>query len=346
MPNELISEIFGYLDSYQAFHSFYDLNIRFRNILIPSNHPIRIHISSVSKPAFEYYLTQVILPNTNRIQSFRLSNPFVTDMIVPLRLFMKYMTRLETLVIHNIESYCIESIVHLLVSLPVLSTLIITSINEIKGQNDLYQKIFRLPALKYCQLSVETLEWSKPLSTTKNQLSPIEHLNIKHKVSLDQLDSLLFYTPQLCRLSVNCLKLGDNSPSSSSSLSMSLLTHVSLKTDPVPFDDFELLATKYFRLLRSLRLVVYFSNQYSNITYLNADRWEQLISTHIHNLHIFDFQHQYCTWDNDRNRHSYETQVNKFNSPFWIEHQWFFEHQYYEWMYSDTATFYSINSSR
>jgi hypothetical protein len=57
------------------------------------------------------------------------------------------LSRLETLTINDIESEYIEKIINHLSSLSVLSSLTITSTGNIKNQNDIYQKIFRLPAL-------------------------------------------------------------------------------------------------------------------------------------------------------------------------------------------------------
>ncbi|CAF0863837.1 unnamed protein product [Rotaria sordida] len=80
--------------------------------------------------------------------------------------------------------------------------------------------------------------------------------------------------------------------------------------------------------------------------YLNANRWERLILTHMLNLCIFDFEHQYRTWFYNDDRQVYEAQINMFNSLFWIERQWFFENQYYRIRYSNIATLYSTNPYR
>jgi hypothetical protein len=154
---------------------------------------------------------------------------------------MKNLTQLETLVINDIESDSIEAIVNHLSSLSVLSSLIILSIDHIKNQNDIYQKIFRLTALKYCQILFETLRTLKPLSIATNQFSSIEHLVINHNVSLDQLDSLLSYVPQLHRLSFGHLDGSRITRIHMNSIPLNSLTNVSLKLDSVNFNDFELL---------------------------------------------------------------------------------------------------------
>ncbi|CAF1566917.1 unnamed protein product [Rotaria sordida] len=142
---------------------------------------------------------------TYRIKSICLSDPFAADMSLLLFPIIANLTQLTTLIINNIESNYIEHIVNHLSSLPLLSSLIIISIDNIKNQNDIYYKIFRLPTLKYCQLLIETLRYLRPLSIAKNEFSSIEHLVINNKISINQLNSLLSYVPQLHRLSIGYL---------------------------------------------------------------------------------------------------------------------------------------------
>jgi hypothetical protein len=255
--------------------------------------------------------------------------------------------RLETLIIDNIESDYIEEVINHLSSLSVLSSLTIISLDYIKNQNDIYQKIFRLPALKYCQMLIETKQYLKPLPIATNEFSPIEHLVINNKVSFIQLDSLLSYVPQLRRLSFGYLDGSRNSRITKSSITLSYLIDVSLKLYSVDFNDFQVLVTDFFRQVQVLRIIVCF-NQYriSDMQYVYANLWERLISTSMPNLRIFDFEHQYRTWYNNYDRQIYETEVNKFNSSFWIKRQWFFEYQYQWAMRTKVAIFYSTNPYR
>jgi hypothetical protein len=135
LSNELIYETFEFLDFHHAFYGFYNLNQRFQNLFI-SNLPIKINISSISKCSFHRYLTHIIIPYAYRIQSLRLSNPFAADMCLSLFPIMTNFTRLETVIINNIQSDYIEEVVNHLSSLSVLSSLTIISIGYIKNQND------------------------------------------------------------------------------------------------------------------------------------------------------------------------------------------------------------------
>ncbi|CAF4160252.1 unnamed protein product [Rotaria sordida] len=346
LSNELIYEIFEFLNYHHAFQAFYDLKQRFQDLFLNSNLPIKINISSISKSKLQHYLTHIIKPCAYRIELFRLSNPFI-DLCLLLLPIMKNLTQLTTLILNNIESNYIEQIVNHLSCLPVLSSLIITSIDTIKNHKNIYYKIFRLSILKYCQILIELLQCPKSLPVATNEFSTIEHLIINHEISIDQLPILLSYVPQLRRLSIGNLKEPKFNRTERGSISLNYLTNVSLKLDNVNFDDFEILVTNYFRQIQVLTIAIQYIGFYVNSTqYLNADRWEQLISTYMLNLRIFDFQLSYRGLDSYDERQAFETLINKFNSTFWIEHQWFFGHHYHHITWSNAAVFYSRNPYR
>jgi hypothetical protein len=260
---------------------------------------------------------------------------------------MTNLTRLTTLIINNIEADYVELTVAHLSSLPVLSSLTIISIGSIRNQNNIYQKIFRLPALKYCKLFIRTVRRLEPLSIATNEFSPIEHLVINNQVSINQLDSLLSYVPQLRRLSLDNFNGYITSGIRSNAIQLNYLTDVSLKSHSISFNDFQPLVIDLFRQVQILRIEIYtYYFSATDMGYLNADRWEQLISTHMMNLRIFDLQLQYGSYNDNIDRQGYETEVKKFNSLFWMKHQWFFEYQYYKSRNSNTMIFYSTNPYR
>jgi hypothetical protein len=210
LSNEIIYEIFEFLDHHHAFQSFENLNKRYLNLFVHLNLPIKISISSIPKSTFHRYLTQIIIPNTYRLTSLRVSSPFAGDMYLLLSPMMTKLTRVERLVINNIEGKYIEEVVNHLSCFPVLSSLTITCIDRAKNQNDIYETIVRLSTLKYCQMLIESNEKSPLLSIATNEFSSRERLIIKNKVLVNELDSLLSYFPQLRRLSLGHLSGYDN----------------------------------------------------------------------------------------------------------------------------------------
>ncbi|CAF3679157.1 unnamed protein product [Rotaria sordida] len=347
LSNELIYEIFEYLDFYHVFETFYDLNKRFQDLFIHSNLSIKINISSISKSKCQRYLTHFIMHQTHRIKTLRLSNPFATDMTLLLFPIITNLTRLESLIITNIESKYIKQIINHLSSLPMLSLLIIISIDTIKNQNGIYQKIFRLPALKYCQMFFNILRERKHLHLPTNEFSLIEHLVINDQILINQLDNLLSCVPQLRRLSLNNLYGFSHDRTLTKSITLNYLTHVSLRLYAVHFEDFESITKDFFHKVEILRIYVRCQSVHlSNTEYLNGNRWERLISTHMLNLRIFDFQHQDHIYDYKDDTLTYETHINMFNSSFWIKRQWFFESQWYTKKHYGILTFYSTNPYR
>ncbi|CAF1062997.1 unnamed protein product [Rotaria sordida] len=88
---------------------------------------------------------------------------------------------------------------------------------------------------------------------------------------------------------------------------------------------------------------IYITN---DVTYADNKRWERLILSHMPNLRVFDIRHEDWPKHANNNQLVLDTQINPFTSSFWIERQWFFEHQCYHLRYTDCTIFYSINPYR
>ncbi|CAF4235294.1 unnamed protein product, partial [Rotaria sordida] len=151
IPNEIIYDIFEFLDVYHMYTAFFNLNIRFQNLLTDSNLSIKINLSLMSRSTFEHQYKHIIRLNKHRISSLRLSNLFTIDMIFsPIRIVSKFI-RLKTLHINNIQSKYVEKLLKYLACLSYLSSLIIIVVDCVENKNKLYRRIFRLPVLKYCK---------------------------------------------------------------------------------------------------------------------------------------------------------------------------------------------------
>ncbi|CAF4707771.1 unnamed protein product [Rotaria sp. Silwood1] len=317
IPNEIIYEIFEFLDVYHMYTAFFNLNIRFQNLFANSNLPIKINLSLTSRSTFEHQYKPIIMLNKHRISSLRLSNLFTIDMIFsPIRIVSK-LIHLQTLHMNNIQSKCIEKLLKYLASLPCLSSLIILVVDCVENKNKLYRRIFRLPVLKYCKITMTKFVESEPLSIAINKYSSIEHLVINNGCYLHELISLLSYVPQLRRLSLRDLYGTFIKQTELHSIVFNYLTHISINKTNMTFDEFELLIRNHFPQIQSL----YFSRNFDD-EFLNANRWQRLISSYMSQLRIFDC---HCTISafNERN---FQDLLNHFNSPFWIERQWFFTH--------------------
>ena len=120
--------------------------------------------------------------------------------------------------------------------------------------------------LKYCNLSYKQKVSHDPLPIATNQLSPIEYLVINHTVHLNEINTLLSYTPQLRHLSLQRLNPDSNGWIKLYPIILNHLTHVSLKMN-IMFDEFESMIKNLFNQVQ----VLYISTNKDEV-YLNASR--------------------------------------------------------------------------
>ncbi|CAF4710045.1 unnamed protein product, partial [Rotaria sp. Silwood2] len=241
LPNEVIYEIFDCLDVCHAFEAFFNLNIRFQYLLINSPLFLKIDFSCISKSNFQNCCTYIIQPNVHRIVSLRLSNPLSIDLFLTLFSFNASFIQLESLIFTQINFKKLEPILTSLSSLPRLYYLTINNNIEVCDSSEIYRLIFRLPVLKHCIISPKFYGGSLSLHTAKNESSPIEYLSINRHCSLNQLMSLISYTPKLNHLSSLSISETSNARINNISMTYPKLTRSSLKLWRMSFDSFKLL---------------------------------------------------------------------------------------------------------
>jgi hypothetical protein len=246
-------------------------------------------------------------------------------------------TRLQKLCLIDIDSGRLEEIFIYLISSTCIISLIINCMDNIFFISDLYHQIFRLPTLKYCKLSFKTYTEWLPLPATTTKFSPIEYLVIDHPINLNVLNNLLLYVPQLRRLHLTTTLTG---PITSHPVTLNQLTHVSLNLQNFSFRELDL----WFKNISNKIQVIHILIQ-SDKEYLDASRWEQLISSSMPYLRIFDIVIR-CKIQYDENIVQCTAQMDQFNSWFWIERQWFFEYQVHQSEYENIFLLYSTNSCR
>lgn len=341
LSNDVLYEIFEYLDFFQIYQAFFDLNRRFEKLLIVFNLPININISSISKSVFQCYYTNIILPHQHQISSLRITNFLSFDLDISPHHILSTFIQLKTLILENIQSKYLDNILKDITSLFNLSTLVIIPIDDVENANHHLLQILHLPTLKYCKLSfVSNQKKLNLLPFATNQYSSIEQLVIKHEIHLDNLYRLLSYVPQLRRLSL--YNLYENRLSQfDHSIVLKYLTHLFLDITDLDFNRFELLIKHSFCSLQVLHLL-----DKSNAQYLNAKRWEQLISSYISSLRIFDIHCSYRYVRNTTAQLEHEHRLNQFTTSFWSQRQWFFTYEdYFKYGYH-YITFYSTNPYR
>ncbi|CAF3711886.1 unnamed protein product [Rotaria sordida] len=194
----------------------------------------------------------------------------------------------------------------------------------------------RLESL-YNKLSFLALESCIPISIANNeQYSSIKYLIIDHCCSLDDLIAILSYTSQLCRLT--CYQLDESKKNIVKDALNSILslTCISIAECSTKFDEIEMFLTNVSSQLEVLRI-----NTFKDVNYLDANRWERIISQHLHHLNIFEFKYEELAREGLEVT-VYHERLNEFNSLFWIKRKWFFRIYIDTRFHDDNMMIYSI----
>ncbi|CAF2994053.1 unnamed protein product, partial [Rotaria sp. Silwood2] len=335
LANEIIYEIFEYLDVYDIYYGFYYLNNRFKNLIINSHHPFQVNISTISKSNFEFYHENMIKPNKHRIKILRLSNAFTVDIIFsPPRIICDFI-QLEKLIFDNINSKYLNNILKHLIHLPKLHSLIL-SIDYIQNPNIIFIHILRLTKLKYFKIKYN--ESVLPIDFDECKQSSIEYLIIDSPFRYESFNKLLICLPKLRYLVINYLIGSNYSEIDFNPIILKDLKYISFGIYSINFYQFKKLIKNFFNSIEILHI-----STYNNSTYSHAEQWEELISFSMPNLRIFDIQNHYTE---AIDQFLYLCLSGQFESKFWTEKQWFFEHQHDYHESSNNGIFFSTNPYR
>ena len=319
LSNELLYEIFDYLDYIFLAETFAKFNQRFQSLFLYSSSPLKIYFPLTSKSIFESRCQSFITPNLHRIISLNISKYFLH--YFPLSSFPS----LQSLKIDQIQSNQISSILTQLKTLSQFSSLTIHSLDYFQNENFIYLSIFHLTKLKFCKLIFPSSGERIPLPLSTTSYSPLESLILYGHCRFDQLISILSYTPRLQHLSCEYLY-------GTSCIDMNFelqLKSLSLILYRLSFDELKMFLSKISRNLKKLKIQI--SNDEK---YLQAKQWEDLIENSMTNLNIFDFHYSALIINN-----SYEKLIEEFSSKFWLDKKWFFHFYQYQIDNSDYFNF-------
>ncbi|UJR14501.1 hypothetical protein I4U23_001497 [Adineta vaga] len=322
LSNELFYEIFDYFDICYTYETFAQLNNRFYQLIHYSTIPLAFNFSLLSKKTFQHRCNSIVQPNIHRIQSLCLSHHLLIDEFFKRISFNSTFIRFETLILYNVKSDNLVDILTNLISLPRLSSLTITTIDEIRSRDFIYFLIIPLSSLKYCKLSIETWNQDYIISLTNIQYSSLEYLIIESTCNLNELLEILAFTPQLKYLSCK-ISLSNNTLSEISIIPMNLV-QLHFQLEMTSFDEFEWFICSFRHQFQVLSV-----STKSDLEYLYADRWEQLIRSQMPCLQRFYLQYQSIINEEFEEFEIYCTLVEGFNSSFWLEKGWLFKYQLY-----------------
>lgn len=198
LSNELLYEVFDYLDGWNIYQAFGRLNNRFDNLLSDPSLFLQIILLSGLKTNSEHYCREVIMPNQHRVRSLKIFDDCMMNQFLDYCEIDASFTCLESIVLNSISNQYIFMILPSLKSLPCLFALTIDYFGDFYWDRpSLYRLIFDLPHLKYCRLELseqEGYEMIVPMPIDQKS-STIERLFIKHYCSFEEITSLLLHTP-------------------------------------------------------------------------------------------------------------------------------------------------------
>jgi hypothetical protein len=318
LSNEIFYEIFDYLDGLDIYLAFSNLNYRFEQLLTCSSIRYKINL---------YYSTtkELFLNNYKQIKhqiysiNFQLPKKSMNELLTIDCSF----NNLQSILIGDIQKEKLISLLIHLSDFPSLYSLDIKTTDSIEDLNHVYELIFSLPKLKSNKLNLYGNECSISIPMSNNkQISPIEYLNIAHSYTFDELCALISYTPKLRHLNLSHSNKDDEDVQDMLPID---LDHLEIFTNCLNFDEFEIFIEKMNSKLKILNVVS--SNR--DITYLDANRWQELIEQNIPQLEKFSLRYRESGYGEDYP--IYDGELNQFISTFWIQRNLIFDIEIYEY---------------
>ncbi|CAF0905417.1 unnamed protein product [Adineta ricciae] len=312
LSNEIFYEIFEYIECNYLYQAFSNLNARFKMLLDYPFLSLRMNLSAQSECEIQKYRTRFIMPNKHRIASLDLhgSSSLPID---------SSFTRLHSLICNQVPHHQFVSILPILTYLPRLSSINVHFSNEIVNLTEIYQSLFLLPCLTKLELSAKGYSLTMTLLMNQSErYSTIKHLVMNHPCKLEELIILLSYVPSLRHLT--CMELCEHDQVIPQIMPLKLmnLRSMTIHTCNVDFNQFEIFIQHVCKQLRYLCMTTS-----HDISYLDANRWERLISQYLSSLRILKFTYDEYFYQKIELA-SYHDLLNQFTTPFWLIQGWLF----------------------
>jgi hypothetical protein len=322
LPNEVLLDLFGYLNGINLLRAFYDLNSRFSLLLHKQFRGYDFPFPSISKGDFDMICQRHLPFIADRVVTLNLGH--FQDTPGQINLFFSYMpsiaqfTHLRSLTLSNLRSYQILiNVVDDCHHLSYLTHLYLFSCDCQHDRADLQliiNHIWSLPKLTHCHFDVSVNIWEDFCLPTTLSTS-LEYLDIsEYALQYNQIHELFEYTNHLQRLtiSIESYTNQDYQP-----FLLPLLIDLDISVYCM-FNPSKLIF--FLQNLPNLRqLRVYLS---SNL--INGYQWEQVIGHYLLKLKIFILLMKDVQPTDVNIQEQADELTDSFRSPLWIdEHQWF-----------------------
>mgnify|MGYP001028117369 FL=1 len=326
--NEIFFKIFEYIEIFDLFNIFSNLNNRFTDLL---KHPsLRFDATLTSQTnsnseLLRFHQSQIV---SLRFKAFFPNSDF-------------FFTNLHKLIFDEIPLQKFIIIFPNLTKLSRLRSLTIHFHDSIIDLTEIYVLIFRLSQLKNLEIISQghLLTLQLPCNTFE-QRTFLDKFIIRYQCNFNDFILLLSHMPNVKYLS--CLEitktidvLQRNFP-----IKTNHLTRLVFSMCKISFDQLEIFLGHFGRQLELFHI-----NTSNDETYLVADRWQRIICETMPRLKQFQFQYHEWHYQNFRLTSSHQS-IDKFTTQFWTNRQWTFEITADMNYWPPIRTIYSISSVR
>ncbi|CAF3884872.1 unnamed protein product [Rotaria sp. Silwood1] len=322
LPNEVLLDLFEYLNGIDLLRAFYGHNSHFNLLLYKQFQSYRFDLVSYSKHQFDIICKQHLPFISNRVTTLTLSDGKNTP--GQINLFFSYIPsfrqfiHLQSLSILHIPSY--HTLVKIADELHYLSNLTRLKLNTCSFGNNqvnlqlVVNNIWSLPKLIDCYFSVWTDQLQTFILPTQLSIS-LKNVHISGQtLKWNQIYPLFECTPPLEYLRIFSTPFDNNDYQSSPIPTLIELNICCYRTS----DASKIISfLKNLPNLRNLKITMAFN-------LINGYQWEQIIRSYLPKLKIFDLN-MYDQFLDDQNLEERANElINSFQSSFWInEHKWF-----------------------
>jgi hypothetical protein len=311
LPNELLIELFEFLDAVELFQAFYNLNSRFNTLILTHTRAYRIGFSTVFKNQYNHFYRRHLPSIIDRVISFRLADnndkrSTRTLLFLSYDLHFNQFTHLRSLALCYIN--CDTTLRNLLNDcrdIPLLIYLKIFLCDSSYMSSTLFSNsIWRFPKLTHFRLKTRR-DFFMPTIVS----SSLEYLSIScQNFGLSQVSGLFRQTPSLQRLHAPLNNLNDNRHLVLSTLSS--LTILKLSNVRSSYSMINVL--RAVPNLTHLKIDTYYINW-------NGYQWETIIDDHLPKLKVFRLRMHIDVQGEQNNDKHIDDLVNSFRTRFWLE---------------------------
>jgi hypothetical protein len=315
LPNELLLDLFEFLDAVHLLRAFSGLNSRLNTLLFTHLQAYQLDLRFISKSYFTNICQNHLPVIIDRVISLHLSEdetPTLPSLLLSSGFTLNRFIHLKKLSLCRIWSS--NKLKELLIQCK--SLLCLTHLNVIMYDNDPWNRpltnmftidpIWDLPKLTHCNLS--GIDPSQSLITSYS----IEYLSIKSfQCNFSDLLSVLKCTPHLRRICVNI------SGSTKSQLKTVIPRLISLNI------RFQGPSQSLINLLQNMPNLSHLTIEIDKM-YLNGYEWEELFVNYLTKIKIFRMKMNFNFSSQNNTEEQMDELLHSFQTHFWLEErQWF-----------------------